>query len=119
MVYAKTKSQIGCTITMQLIGNFIFDRQIPQALIALNPEFQASNILNSLVCVGPGRKHKQKREFSRDRYSNNQNKLLYKSILTLDGSKVRRVYGVARERYRDEILLLLFYIPVTFRWKAH
>ena len=79
MVYAKTKSQIGCTVTMQLIGNFIFDTQTPQALIALNPEFQASNILNSLVCVGPGRKHKQKREFSRDRCSN-QNKLLYSPI---------------------------------------
>ena len=28
-----------------------------------------------------------------------QDKSCYRSVLTLDGSKVRRVYGVARERY--------------------
>ena len=79
MVYATTKSQIGCTVTMQLVSNFIFDTQTLQALIALSPEFQASNhllILNGLVGVGPGRKHKHKKEFSRDHCFNNQNKFL-------------------------------------------
>ena len=46
-------------ITAQLIRDFVFATQIEQSLHFLNPKFQASShllLLNSPVCVGPGRK---------------------------------------------------------------
>ena len=57
--YAKTKPQISCAVTAQLISAFVFVTWIVQSLYFLNPKFRASSYLlwlHSLVCVGPGRK---------------------------------------------------------------
>ena len=57
--YAKTKAQISCAVTAQLISTFVFATRIAQPLFFLNPKFQASSsflCLYSLVCVGPVRK---------------------------------------------------------------
>ena len=57
--YAKTKTQISCAVTAQLISAFVFAIRIVQSLKYLNPKFQASSHLlwlYSPVCVGPGRK---------------------------------------------------------------
>ena len=57
--YAKTKTQISCTVTAQLIRAFVFAIRIVQCLYYLNPKFQASSHLMqlySLVCVRAGRK---------------------------------------------------------------
>ena len=57
--YAKTKTQISCAVTAQLISAFVFATRIVQFLYFLNPKFQVSSHLlwmYSLVCVGPGRK---------------------------------------------------------------
>ena len=57
--YAKTKTQISCAVTAQLISAFVFAIRIVQSLFFLNSKFQASNHLlwlYSPVCVGPGRK---------------------------------------------------------------
>ena len=56
---AKTKTQISCAVSAQLISAFVFATQILQSLYFLNPKFQASSHilwLYSQVCVGPGRK---------------------------------------------------------------
>ena len=55
----KTKMQISCAATAQLISAFVFTIRIVQSLYYLNPKFQASSHLMwlySLVCVGPGPK---------------------------------------------------------------
>ena len=55
--YAKTKMQISCKVTVQLISAFIFATLLLQSLFFLNPKFQASSHLlwpYSLVCVRPG-----------------------------------------------------------------
>ena len=57
--YAKTKPQISCAVTAQLISAFVFATWIVQSLYFLNPKFRASSHLlwfPSPVCVGPGRK---------------------------------------------------------------
>ena len=57
--YAKTKTQISCAVTAQLISAFVFAIQIAQSLYYLNLKFQASSHLMwlySQVCVGPGLK---------------------------------------------------------------
>ena len=57
--YAKTKPQISCAVTAQLISAFVFATQIVQSLFILNSKFQASSHLlwlYSPVCVGSGRK---------------------------------------------------------------
>ena len=57
--YAKTKAQISCTVTAQLVSAFVFATRIVQSLCFLNPKFQVSSHLlwlYSLVCVGPRRK---------------------------------------------------------------
>ena len=57
--YAKTKAQISCAVTAQLISAFVFATYIVQSLYFLNQKFQASNHLLGLyshVCVGPGQK---------------------------------------------------------------
>ena len=57
--YAKTKPQISCAVTTQLISAFVFATHIVQSLFFLNPKYQASSYLlwfYSLVCVRPGRK---------------------------------------------------------------
>ena len=57
--FAKTKVQISCPVTTQLISPFVFATQIVQYLYFLNPKFQASSHLiwwYSLVCVGPAQK---------------------------------------------------------------
>ena len=51
---AKTKAQISCAVTAQLISAFIFAAQIVQMLYLLNPKFQASSHflrLHKTVCV--------------------------------------------------------------------
>ena len=56
--YAKTKAQISCAVTAQLISAFVFATRIVQSLYLLNPKFQASSNLLWLYnpgCVGPGR----------------------------------------------------------------
>ena len=55
--YAKTKTQISCAVTAQLISAFVFAKRVVQSLFYLNPKFQASGHLlwlYSPVCVGPG-----------------------------------------------------------------
>ena len=57
--FAKTKTQISCAVTAQLISAFVFATWIVQSLFYLNPKFQACSHLlwlYSLVCVRPGRK---------------------------------------------------------------
>ena len=57
--YAKTKTQISCAVTAQLISAFVFATRIVQSLYFLNPKFQVSSHflwLYSPVCVEPGRK---------------------------------------------------------------
>ena len=64
---AKSKTQISCAVTAQLISAFVFAIWIVQSLYYLNPKFQASDHLlwlYSPVCVGPGRKPE-------DRFSHN------------------------------------------------
>ena len=59
IAYAKTKTQISCAVTAQLISAFVFAIWIVQTLFYQNPKFQASSHLlwlYSPVCVGPGRK---------------------------------------------------------------
>ena len=41
--YAKTKAQISCAATAQLISAFVFAIQIVQLLFLLNPKFQVSS----------------------------------------------------------------------------
>ena len=65
--FAKTKTQISCAVTAQLISAFVFAIRIVQSLYFLNPKFQASSRLMwlySLVCVGPGRNPPPKQVFS-------------------------------------------------------
>ena len=51
----KTKAQIRCAVTVQLINAFVFATQIVQYLFILNQTLQASShILNSPVYVQPG-----------------------------------------------------------------
>ena len=52
---AKTKTQISCAVTAQLISAFVFASQIVQSLFCLNPKIQASSHFLP-VCVIPGRK---------------------------------------------------------------
>ena len=59
--YAKTKMQISCAVTAQLISAFVFATRIVQFLFYIYPKFQASSFilwLYSLVCVGLCRKPK-------------------------------------------------------------
>ena len=61
--YAKTKTQISCAVTAQLISAFVFATWIVQSLFYLNQKFQASSHLPwlySLVCVGPGLKPRRR-----------------------------------------------------------
>ena len=56
--YAKTKLQISCAVTVQLISAFVFAQKLVQYLFFLNPKFQGYSLLLRLyrpVCVGPGR----------------------------------------------------------------
>ena len=52
----KTKLQISCTVTMQLISAFVLATKIVQCIFFLNPKFQAFSHLwlYSMACVGPG-----------------------------------------------------------------
>ena len=43
--YEKTKAQISCAVTAQVISTFVFTTQIVQFLYCLNAKFQASNHL--------------------------------------------------------------------------
>ena len=59
--YVKTKAQISCAVTAQLISAFVFAIQILQSVVFLNLKFQASSLLlwlYSPVCAGPGHKPK-------------------------------------------------------------
>ena len=56
---AKTKAQISCAVTAQLISAFVFATRIVQSFFCLNPKFQASSLFPRLcrsVCDRPGRK---------------------------------------------------------------
>ena len=64
---AKTKGQISCTVTVQLISAFVFSPKIHivQSLYFLKPKFQASIhllLLYSPVCVNPDQK--ESRQFT-------------------------------------------------------
>ena len=55
--YAKTKAQISCAVTAQLISAFVFTTHIVQFLLHLYPKFQASSHLlwmHRPFCVRPG-----------------------------------------------------------------
>ena len=72
----KTKPQISCAVTAQLISAFVFATQIVQFHYFLNPNFQASSHLlwlPSPVCVGPGRNPD-------DRFSHNEAQLLPRKV---------------------------------------
>ena len=59
--HAKTKMQISCAVTTQLIRAVVFTIRIVKFLFYLYPTFQASNLLlwlYSLICVEP--RHKPK-----------------------------------------------------------
>ena len=59
IAYAKTKAQISCAVTAQLISAFVFTTSIIHFLFFLNPKFQACSLLLWLyrsVCVRPGRR---------------------------------------------------------------
>ena len=43
--YAKTKAQISCAVTAQLISAFVFATQIVQSFFFLNTKYQASSYL--------------------------------------------------------------------------
>ena len=61
ITYAKTKTQISCAVTAQLISAFVFATRIVQFLLYLYPKFQDSSFLLCVyrpVCVGPRRKLK-------------------------------------------------------------
>ena len=53
--YAKTKAQISCKVTAQLISNVVFATKIVKSLYSPNSKFPATSHLlwtyNSLVCV--------------------------------------------------------------------
>ena len=54
-VYVKTKEQISCAVTAQLISAFVFATRIVEFFFFLNPKSQASSLFLSLhrpVCVG-------------------------------------------------------------------
>ena len=54
----KTKAQISCAVTAQLISTFLFASQIVQFLLYLYPKFQDSSFLLCVyrqACVGPSR----------------------------------------------------------------
>ena len=60
--YAKTKTQISCAVTAQLIITFAFAIRIVQSFYYLNLKFQVNSHLlwlYSLVCVRPGQKPKR------------------------------------------------------------
>ena len=57
--YTKTKTQIRCAVTAQLISAFVFATRIKQSLYFLFTKFQAYSHLvwlYTLVCIRPGRK---------------------------------------------------------------
>ena len=57
--HAKTKQQISCAVTAQLISDLVFAAWIVRSLFFLNSKFQASCHLlwlHRLVCVRPGGK---------------------------------------------------------------
>ena len=57
--YARTKTQISCAVSAQVISAFVFAILIVQFLYYLKPKFQFSSHLlwlYSPVCVGPDRK---------------------------------------------------------------
>ena len=57
--YSKTKTQISCAVTAQLISAFVFTTKIVQFLLYLHQNFQDSIFLLRLyrpVCVRPGQK---------------------------------------------------------------
>ena len=56
--YAKSKAQISCAVTAQLISAFVFATWIVQFHLYLFPKFQASSLLCLYrpLCVRPGRK---------------------------------------------------------------
>ena len=61
-IYTKTKAEIICAVTAQLISIFVFSTLIVQFLFFLDPKLQASNHVLYLywpVCVGPGPKHRR------------------------------------------------------------
>ena len=58
--YTKTKTQISCAVTAQLISAFVFVTGIIQSLFFQNLKFQASSMLLSLyrpICVGSGHRN--------------------------------------------------------------
>ena len=59
LAYEKTKTQISCAVTAQLISTFVFATLIVRFFFFLNLKFQACSYLLYLhrpVCVRPGRK---------------------------------------------------------------
>ena len=64
--YAKTKVQISCAVTPQLISAFVSASQIAQSLYFLNPKFQASSHLQLYIPVFVGRGRKLEDRFSSD-----------------------------------------------------
>ena len=94
--YAKTKTQISCAVTAQVISAFVFAIRLVQSLYSLNPKFQTSSHLLWLcspVCVGPGRKPR-KPVFSQRGSFNLQNDLqpsLYKLVGPLKVAVAKRI----------------------------
>ena len=86
--YVKTKTQISCAVTVQLISPFVFAIQMVQSLYYLNPKFQASSHLLWLyrsVCVGPSRNPE-------DRFSHNEANLRFFRQIGLIGINLIFLY---------------------------
>ena len=97
--YAKTKAQVSCAVTAQLISAFVFASKILQFLFFLNLKFQAPNHLLRLyrpVCVRPDRKPRipffSRRGSLNRPYVNNHN-MLYFSILRACRSVETRIHS--------------------------
>ena len=51
-VYVKSKTQIRCAVSSQLISTFVFAKRIVQFVFFLNPIFQASSPFYAAAQVG-------------------------------------------------------------------
>ena len=83
-IYAKTKTQISCVVTAQLISAFVFAIRIVQSLYYLNAKFKASSHLlrlQCLPCVGPGRKPRRPVFSRRGSFDRKQDCHGWKSII--------------------------------------
>ena len=76
--YAKTKPQISCAVTAQLISVFVFVTQIVQSLCFLNPKFQASSHFLWLYSPVSVRAYRNPEE----QFSHNEAHAIHRSLIS-------------------------------------